>query len=104
MRTLNLENNLVENIQELKKLPELTKLELGVSAQVHPPIWYLYLKYKGGKLGDYIDLPDLPFAKQIWELLASNDKTNEVLAQQMAEGQGWTEEEFNMHSRAAANN
>jgi len=81
----------------LKELAEVNTLCITISELIYPPIWYAVLEYKKGKLGDHTHLKELPHVEKIWQLMKTEDEENINLAQQLAKGQGWTEEEFKMY-------
>ena len=97
LEKLDLSANNIQDFKPLKKLENLNSLKIDLSSFSYPPIWYAYLKYKKGKLGDNTHLSELPEVKKIWQLLSSEDKDNQKLAVELAKGQGWSEEEIQMY-------
>lgn len=97
LEVLKLKANPVVNIDSLKACIHLEEIELSTEFLSFPPIWYLYLKWQGGKLQDYVGLPELPYVEKVWQLICSNNKKNTALARQLAESQGWKHYEFNWY-------
>lgn len=100
LKKLALSNNPTNDISALKNLINLEVLHLHPwEFTFLPPIWFAYLKVKGGKLGDYIHLSEVQaaFTQKVWQLLKSRDKKNIELARQLAQGQGWAEEEIKIY-------
>lgn len=81
----------------LKKLENLTYLNFDLETVSYPPVWYVYLRHKNGKLGDYIHLSELPFVEKIWMLLKNKEEKDIELAEQLAISQGWTVTDFEMY-------
>jgi len=94
---LDLRDNYIRNFSILKNLVNLEELYINLKHLSYPPIWYAALKYNGGKLGDYLHLAELPHIEKIWQLMQTQEEENINLAQQLAQGQGWTEEAFEMY-------
>jgi len=97
LEELHLNGNPLKDTNSVIKLENLKSLEIDLDAFSYPPIWYMYLKSKGGKMGNYLQLSELPQVEKIWQLLKTKEEENINLAQQLAKGQGWTEEEFEMY-------
>jgi len=97
LERLDLSSNKIQDITVLKKLTNLIQLNTNLDMLPFPPIYYVSLKTKSGRLGDYTHLPELPKVEKIWQLMITDDEENTKLAQQLAKGQGWTEEEFEMY-------
>jgi len=100
LKTLNLaENWQINDIHFLKDLTRLQNLILkdNLHLEGFPPIFWIYYKSKGGNLLDYKHLPELPHIEKIWQLMGTKDEENINLAQQLAKGQGWMKEEFEMY-------
>lgn len=97
LESLGFYGNKVQNIDILKNLENLNSVNLSFNALDYPPISIIYLQKKGGKLGDYIHLPERSQVAKIWQLMSSNDKKDMELAHQLALGQGWMEEDFEMY-------
>ncbi|OJJ20506.1 hypothetical protein BKI52_18800 [marine bacterium AO1-C] len=97
LEEISLVSNDVEDFYSLTKLGSLKKIVCDIERLPYPPIWYIYLKHKKGKLSDYLQLPELPQVQSIWRLLCSNHPTNLILAQQLATSQGWSSEDFEMY-------
>lgn len=95
LQNLSLISNKIKDITPLKSLEDLQHLDTDNYS--NPPIWYVYLKNKGGKIGDYKHLEELPQVEKIWQIMQNGDEENINLAHQIALGQGWTEEEFEMY-------
>lgn len=94
LKELHLGANPVYNLAILKDLKQLEILRINLNALAYPPIWYAYLHWQKGKLGDYQELTEVPYADKIWQLLNSRDAKNITLARQLALGQGWKEDDF----------
>lgn len=97
LQYLNLEANPIQDINAIKQLNNLRQLDVSFDHLLYPPIWLASLKYKKGKIGDYNHLTELPKIEKIWQLLYTEDNANINLAQQLALGQGWTNENFEMY-------
>jgi len=97
LQRLDLARNQIQDIHFLKELTELNTLSIRPSELIYPPIWYAALESKKGKLGDYTHLRELPHIEKIWQLMQTKEEENIELAQQLAKGQGWTEDEFAMY-------
>lgn len=94
---LEIERNPIRDISCLKEMEQLCRLSVSCEfLEPYPPIWYAHLSYKSGeeKLGNLNQLPELPFVEKIWQLMATHDEDNLQLARQLAQSQGWTEEDF----------
>lgn len=99
LKRLDLYDIPIQDITFLKNLKNLEGLSISHKYLGYPPICYVFLRNKGGKLGDYIHLPELPQVEKIWQLMKSNDEKNMELARQLAQSQGWTEEGFEMYQK-----
>ena len=97
LKELYLVSTSVKDISSLYTLHQLESCRVDIPPLSYPPIWYIYLKTKGGKLGDYANLQKLPHVEKIWKLLMSEEEENLELAQQLAEGQGWSKEDFEVY-------
>jgi len=97
LQSISLSANPVKNIDILVNLKHLKAIQLDMENLTYPPIWYVYLKNKKGKLGDYLHLSELPQVEKIWELLKTENRDNIKLAKQLTKGQDWTNEEFEMY-------
>lgn len=97
LQYLNLGSNAIKNIEVLKRINSLKAIKVDLQHLPYPPIWLTKLIFLKGKMGDYIQLIQLPQVEKIWQLMRSNDEKNMELAYQLALGQGWTEEEFEMY-------
>lgn len=97
LRVLYIKYNLIEDHSLLKNLENLETLEMDIDNFEFPPIWYAYLSAKRGKMSDCKELSELPQVKKVWQLMQATDEKNNALAQQLAEGQGWTEEDIEMY-------
>jgi internalin A len=95
--SLDLSYNQIQDFNPLKQLSQLRNLRTSGNPFKFPPIWLVYFESKGGFLGDYVHLEELPFANKIWQLMDSNDEINHLLASQLALSQGWSEEAINMY-------
>jgi len=97
LKSLSLYENLVADISHLKDLENLETIVMKFLNLSYLPIAFANLKTFAGKLGDYTHLPELPHIEKIWQLMQTQEEENINLAQQLAKGQGWTEEEFQMY-------
>lgn len=97
LEELHLNGNPIKDTSSVKKLENLKSLEIDPDAFSYPPIWYVYLKSKEGKMGDYLQLSELPQIEKVWQLMKTKDEKNIKLACQLAQSQGWTEEEIQMY-------
>jgi len=97
LEELDISFNQIRDIACLKNLKNLEKLRLSIEYLSYPPIWLVYLKTEDGKLGDYNHREELPEVEKIWQLMITKDEENINLAQQLAKGQGWEKEEFEMY-------
>ena len=126
LERLGLDNNQVSNLDPLKNLKQLTYLWLqenpirdcrvlteltnletllmNVQYLPFPPIWFVRLNTTlNCKLGDFIDLEELPFIAKIWQFLSSGNEEQMELGEQLALGQGWIEEDIAIHKELAFN-
>ena len=94
LQILNLLDNVIEDISPLKNLKDLEILHISYDPLAYPPIWYLYLCDKKGKVGEYAHLPELPQVEKIYQLIKTRDRKNIELAHQLAQSQGWTADDF----------
>lgn len=97
LQKVNLKNNPIQNINTLQGLVNLTHLDITFDLSEPPPVWYIQLKIKGGKLGNHLHTPEPLYLEKIWQLLKTKDSKNMALAHQLALGQGWSEAEFLMY-------
>jgi len=94
---LDVSKNPVLEIPFTKNLDNLKRFYIDLKSVKYPPIWYVMQKQKGKNFSDYLKKKELPFVEKIWNLIISEDNRNTSLAKQLAIGQGWTEEEFEMY-------
>lgn len=103
LKKLDIANNPIFDISVLKHLPHLEHLKDSMHNSIknlsYPPIWYVYLKMKKGKLGEYLPLKEPPYIEKIWQLLSSKDEQHKLLATQLAKGQNWTQEEIEIYQQ-----
>lgn len=97
LKSLNIVSTAIRDISGLKFLENLTTLRVYADSLDKPPIWYAMLQHKGGKVGDYIHLSEPPQIEKIWQLIKTDDEKNVKLAGQLAQSQGWAEEEIQMY-------
>jgi len=94
---LHLEHNPIQDIGPLKDLPFIFDFKID-HAKLHcPPIWYAYAKWERKPFSDYTHLAELPQVEKIWQLMRTKEVCNLQLAQELAKGQGWTEEAFKVY-------
>lgn len=106
LKKIALSNNPSQDISALKKLTKLEILHLHPWEFISlPPIWFAYLKAKGGTLGDYLHLSEVqaPFTQKVWQLMKSKNEKDIELARQLAENQGWLAEDFNAYLKLLYN-
>lgn len=95
LECINLENTPITDISPLKSLGNLK--EVKTDRLPYPPIWLVALKYYKGNSSDYTHLAELPQVEKIWQLFSSNHNDNQKLAQELAKGQGWSEDEIKIY-------
>lgn len=98
LHSLDFRHNPVKDVTFLKQLPRINQLNLSPQYLRYPPLAYVCWYSKGGKLGDYTYLPELPEVEKIWQIICSGDAQNLELARQLAQSQGWTSTEFELHA------
>jgi len=94
---LDLQENPISDISPVKKLENLFAFACDFKNLPYPSICFAYLKEKGGKLGDYLHLSELPQVEKIWELLRTKNEKNIELARQLAKGLSWEAKDFAMY-------
>lgn len=97
LECINLSHNPIKNIEVLKNIKNLRAIQIDIDNLVYPPIWFVKLNAQKGRVGDYTNIPQLPEVEKIWQLFSSDDEENINLAHQIAIGQGWTKEDFEMY-------
>lgn len=92
LKLLNVSENKIKSISCLKNLSNLNIQRFNISLQEldYAPRAFVLAKVQGGMPKDYVQLPELPHIVNIWQLLVSDDETNNELGIQLAKGQGWT--------------
>ena len=81
LKALRMTDTSVTDISPLKYNDQLEYLDYSFNqSDTPPPIWYIFLKTKKGKLSNYAHLEALPDVSKIWTLLRSKTKENTVAA------------------------
>lgn len=98
LQKLSINYDLFKSIPNWKHFSHLKELKITTQENDYPPIWYIYFYLKKeGSLGDYLHLQEPPFTEKIYYLLKTTDEKNMKLAEQLAKGQGWSEDMFEMY-------
>ncbi|HAS44775.1 MAG TPA: hypothetical protein DCS93_30125 [Microscillaceae bacterium] len=101
LRVLFLGYNPIQDISPLKSLPKYLGFKFGIdhTKLPFPPIWYAYAQWAKKPFRDYAHLTELPQVEKIWQLMRTKEENNIRLAQALAKGQGWSEEDFKVYQK-----